>query len=88
MARTKHGRPSRYVPRSSEDQHQRQKRRARPGAKALREIRKYQKSTELLIRKLPFARLVRPRPVIPAHPEDGGRLLLPRVWMDPSLLVP
>lgn len=26
---------------------------------ALREIRKYQKSTELLIRKLPFARLVR-----------------------------
>ena len=27
---------------------------------ALREIRKYQRSTELLIRKLPFARLVRP----------------------------
>ena len=27
---------------------------------ALREIRKYQKSTELLIKKLPFARLVRP----------------------------
>jgi histone H3 len=26
---------------------------------ALREIRKYQKSTALLIRKLPFARLVR-----------------------------
>ena len=26
---------------------------------ALREIRRYQKSTELLIRKLPFARLVR-----------------------------
>ena len=26
---------------------------------ALREIRKYQRSTELLIRKLPFARLVR-----------------------------
>jgi histone H3 len=26
---------------------------------ALREIRKYQKSTELLIRKLPFQRLVR-----------------------------
>ena len=32
--------------------------RYRPGTQALREIRKYQKSTELLIRKLPFARLV------------------------------
>jgi histone H3 len=31
----------------------------RPGTVALREIRKYQKSTELLIRKLPFERLVR-----------------------------
>eukprot|EP00798_Chlamydomonas_sp_ICE-L_P003276 gene3276-biopygen21035 len=31
----------------------------RPGTVALREIRKYQKSTDLLIRKLPFARLVR-----------------------------
>ena len=30
----------------------------RPGTVALREIRRYQKSTELLIRKLPFARLV------------------------------
>ena len=33
--------------------------RYRPGTVALREIRKYQKSTELLIRKLPFRRLVR-----------------------------
>ena len=32
---------------------------SRPGTVALREIRKYQKSTELLIRKLPFQRLVR-----------------------------
>lgn len=31
--------------------------RYRPGTIALREIRKYQKSTELLIRKLPFQRL-------------------------------
>jgi len=31
----------------------------RPGAVALREIRRYQKSTELLIRKRPFQRLVR-----------------------------
>merc|ERR1712183_656782 len=33
--------------------------RYRPGTVALREIRKYQKSTVLLIRKLPFQRLVR-----------------------------
>ncbi|XP_078189010.1 histone H3.1-like [Callithrix jacchus] len=33
--------------------------RYRPGIVALREIRRYQKSTELLIRKLPFQRLVR-----------------------------
>uniref|UniRef100_A0A8I6XZY1 Core Histone H2A/H2B/H3 domain-containing protein n=1 Tax=Hordeum vulgare subsp. vulgare TaxID=112509 RepID=A0A8I6XZY1_HORVV len=33
--------------------------RFRPGTVALCEIRKYQKSTELLIRKLPFQRLVR-----------------------------
>ena len=38
------------------------KRKARPPAKKhhiLREIRKYQRSTELLLRKAPFARLVR-----------------------------
>ena len=34
-------------------------RRFRPGTIALREIRKFQKSTDLLIRKLPFQRLVR-----------------------------
>ena len=33
--------------------------RYRPGVVALREIRRYQKSTELLMRKLPFQRLVR-----------------------------
>ncbi|XP_067883077.1 histone H3-like [Heterodontus francisci] len=33
--------------------------RYRPGTVALREIRRHQKSTELLIRKLPFQRLVR-----------------------------
>ena len=32
--------------------------RYRPGTVALREIRRYQKCTELLISKLPFARLV------------------------------
>lgn len=33
--------------------------RYRPGQKALQDIRRYQNSTELLIRKLPFQRLVR-----------------------------
>ncbi|KAI2507554.1 histone H3 [Fragilaria crotonensis] len=37
----------------------RRKRKMRPGERALREIRQYQGSTELLIRRLPFARLVR-----------------------------
>jgi histone H3 len=35
------------------------KHRYRPGTVALREIRRYQKSTELLMRKRPFMRLVR-----------------------------
>lgn len=34
-------------------------RRCRPGTVALREIRKFQKSTDLQFRKLPFQRLVR-----------------------------
>ena len=37
----------------------RKPKRYRPGTVALREIRRYQKSTELLIRRMPFARLVR-----------------------------
>jgi histone H3 len=42
--------------------------RFRPGTVALREIRKYQKSTELLIRKLPFQRLV--REIAQEHKQD------------------
>ena len=38
---------------------QKKKHRFRPGTVALREIRKYQKSTELLIKKLPFQRIVK-----------------------------
>lgn len=38
---------------------ERKKRRYRPGALALREIRLYQGTTPLLLRKLPFSRLVR-----------------------------
>lgn len=37
----------------------RKKRRFRSGTVALREIRRYQRSTELLLRKMPFRRLVR-----------------------------
>ncbi|KAK4685608.1 hypothetical protein P7C73_g4533, partial [Tremellales sp. Uapishka_1] len=35
------------------------KKRYRPGTVALREIRKYQKTSDLLLRKLPFSRVVR-----------------------------
>jgi len=35
------------------------KRKYRPGTVALRQIRQFQKSTELLIKKLPFQRLCR-----------------------------
>ena len=37
----------------------RKKRRYRPGTLALKEIRRYQSSTDLLLLKLPFSRLVR-----------------------------
>ena len=37
----------------------RRHRRYRPGTVALREIRRYQKSSELLIRRMPFQRLVK-----------------------------
>lgn len=38
----------------------RAKKRYKPGTVALREIRRYQKSTDLLLLKTPFQRLVRP----------------------------
>ena len=44
---------------ASQQGQQKKPHRYRPGTVALREIRRYQKSTELLIRKLPFQRLVR-----------------------------
>ena len=47
-------------------------RRYRPGTVALREIRRYQKSTELLIRKIPFQRLVR-EVVHNLYPHDNLR---------------
>ena len=53
-AKTK--RPSMTDPKTGEA---RKPQRWRPGTVALREIRRYQKSSELLIRKLPFSRFVR-----------------------------
>ncbi|KAH7914203.1 histone-fold-containing protein [Hygrophoropsis aurantiaca] len=44
---------------AEEEGHKRKKRRYRPGTLALREIRRYQRSTDLLIRRLPFSRVVR-----------------------------
>ena len=41
-----------------------------PGTVALRDIRRYQKGTELLLRKLPFQRLVRE---VAAHAKEGLR---------------
>ena len=38
--------------------HNKRKHRFKPGTRALQEIRKYQRSTDLLLRKLPFSRLV------------------------------
>lgn len=60
MARTK----SRTVPRSITKSEPaaggvKKPHRYRPGTAALREIRRYQRSTELLMRRLPFQRLVR-----------------------------
>lgn len=43
-------------------------RRTRPGTQALREIKLYQRSTHLLIRKAPFARLVREL-LVTRHPD-------------------
>lgn len=48
-------------------------RRYRPGAYAIRDIRKYQRSTELLIKRVPFQRLVRE---ITADVRDGLRYQL------------
>lgn len=47
------------APRVKERNPAKPKRRFRPGVQALREIRRYQKSTDLLIKKMPFQRLVR-----------------------------
>ena len=53
------GSPNRRSMRSLKKGDTKKPHRYRPGTVALRMIRRYQKSTELLIRKLPFQRLVR-----------------------------
>ena len=50
----------------------RKPRKYRPGTVALREIKRYQKSTELLVRKIPFQRLVR-EVVFSLFPNDNYR---------------
>ncbi|KAI9768450.1 MAG: centromeric DNA-binding histone H3-like protein cse4 [Geoglossum simile] len=68
---------SRKVPRSSGVQPgdpvpRAKRRRYRPGTVALREIRQYQRSTELLLLKLPFSRLVREIAIM-VSPSDSLR---------------
>lgn len=50
----------------------RKKPRYKPGTVALREIRRYQKSTDLLMAKLPFSRLVRTETTSNGHAIVGG----------------
>ncbi|TNY17709.1 histone H3 [Rhodotorula diobovata] len=58
--------------------------RFRPGTVALREIRHYQKSTDLLLRRLPFARLVREIATEFFEDEDGQGVGLR--WQSSALL--
>ncbi|KAH7386680.1 histone-fold-containing protein [Phaeosphaeria sp. MPI-PUGE-AT-0046c] len=57
----------------------RTKKRYKPGTVALREIRRYQKSTELLLLRTPFQRLVREIAQL-VTPEDG-----PNRWQSQAL---
>uniref|UniRef100_A0A3Q3FFY4 Core Histone H2A/H2B/H3 domain-containing protein n=1 Tax=Labrus bergylta TaxID=56723 RepID=A0A3Q3FFY4_9LABR len=59
--------------------------RYRPGTVALREIRRYQKSTELLIRKLPFQRLV--REIAQDFKTDLRFQSVESLWVDVLLLI-
>ncbi|KAI1144641.1 histone H3 [Hypoxylon sp. FL0543] len=56
------------------------RRRYRPGTLALREIRKLQNSTDLLLRKLPFSRLVREIALSMRPPDEGMR------WQSQAIL--
>ena len=52
-----------------------------PGTVALREIRRYQKSTELLIRKLPFQRLVREIAQVMGTEDLSDRVTANEYWI-------
>lgn len=52
----------------------RKKRRYKPGTVALQEIRRFQRSTDLLLTKLPFSRLVS---YLLARPPDADLLTIP-----------
>ena len=51
--------------------------RYQPGTVALKQIRQYQKSTELLIRKLPFQRFMREKAEDKAPPSPWGKVYIP-----------
>ena len=61
----------------------RRKPRFRPGTVALREIRKYQKSTDLLLRRLPFARLAS---VVLYLPCRSDHLCYCGLFLNPTLM--
>lgn len=58
-SRSVHRSPGKHGVSAISQDEDRKRHRYRPGTRALMEIRKFQKSTDLLIRKLPFSRLVR-----------------------------
>jgi histone H3 len=58
--------------------------RYRPGTVALREIRRYQKSTSLLIRKGPFGRLV--KEITQGMKDSNGLLLSDYRWQSTALM--
>lgn len=63
----------------------RKKRRYKPGTKALLEIRKYQKSTDLLMLKLPFSRLVGFASRPPSPPPPPSHSMAPSRSLDLDL---
>ncbi|KAL6719631.1 centromeric DNA-binding histone H3-like protein cse4 [Lecanora helva] len=67
------GRPTNSDTSNADEETSRKPRRYRPGTIALREIRRYQRSTDLLLLKLPFSRLVR-EIAISLLPIDGQSL--------------
>jgi histone H3 len=68
-----------YVPKMRARPH-----RYRPGTVALREIRRYQKSTSLLIRKGPFQRLV--KEITQGMKDSNGLLLSDYRWQSTALM--